>query len=387
MGGAPGRRARRGGGQSRRAVRPARARRHGDLRASRARVVAHAAACARVAVVVRDGSALPPAHAPLSRRGSPARRRSALAGARRESRAPRRGGSARRRARAALPRIVVRVRGRGAGRAASRARRGGRLGRRPRGAARGAGARRAAPRRDPRRCRRRAAPSSVRRCSQRRHWPRRRAGPWHHCSPLPRRTPCRTSARTRVDGDAASLCGTLVLLAARVAVLGTIGGDVPHPYFRALSPLARIGVGLANLPRTAAMLLLPIQPAIEEVPPLAAAWHPSVALLCVGAALLLAGARARRAAPPPAERTHLGACLLAATIAPTSNLHLRRRALTARTLYAPSIGAALMAGWRSCVARVTRRPLACSRPASRWCASRARWWMRARCASGTTRRA
>src|SRR5689334_12747768 len=68
---------------------------------------------------------------------------------------------------------------------------------------------------------------------------------------------------------AASLCGTLTLLAARVMVLGAIGGDVPHPYFRALSPLARLGVGVANLPRTGAMLLLPIPPAIEEVPPLA----------------------------------------------------------------------------------------------------------------------
>jgi len=150
-------------------------------------------------------------------------------------------------------------------------------------------------------------------------------------------------AHARRWGIAAS-CGTLVLLAARVAVLGTIGGDVPHPYFRALSPLARIGVALVNLPRTAAMLLLPIQPAIEEVPPLAAAWHPSVALLCLGAALLLLVLalivlHLRR----PSALT-FGACLLAATIAPTSNLIFAEGALTARTLYAPSIGAALMAG-------------------------------------------
>ena len=143
----------------------------------------------------------------------------------------------------------------------------------------------------------------------------------------------------------ASLCGTLTLLAARVMVLGTIGGDVPHPYFRALSPLARLGVGVANLPRTGAMLLLPIQPAIEEVPPLAAAWHPSIASLCVGTVLLLAvltllALHLRR----PGALT-LGAWLLAATIAPTSNLLFAEGALTARTLYAPSIGAALMAGW------------------------------------------
>ena len=143
---------------------------------------------------------------------------------------------------------------------------------------------------------------------------------------------------------AAALCGTVTMLAARAVVLGTLGGDVPHPFFRTLPPLARVGVGLANLPRTAAMLTLPIQPAIEEVPPLASASHPSVVLLCAGALLLvavlaLAAMHFRR----PSALT-LGAWLLAATIAPTSNLLFAEGALTARTLYAPSIGAALMAG-------------------------------------------
>ncbi len=142
----------------------------------------------------------------------------------------------------------------------------------------------------------------------------------------------------------AALFGTLILLAVRVAVIGTLGGDVPHPFFRTLTPAARIGVAVSALPRTAAMLLLPIQPAIEEVPPLAAAWHPSITLLCLGAALLLtvlviAARHLRR----PSALT-LGACVLAATIAPTSNLLFAEGALTARTLYAPSIGAALMAG-------------------------------------------
>jgi hypothetical protein len=66
--------------------------------------------------------------------------------------------------------------------------------------------------------------------------------------------------------------------------------------------------------------------------------------LCVGLALLLiilalAALHLRR----PSALT-LGAFLLAATIAPTSNLLFAEGALTARTLYAPSIGAALMAG-------------------------------------------
>jgi tetratricopeptide (TPR) repeat protein len=142
----------------------------------------------------------------------------------------------------------------------------------------------------------------------------------------------------------AALLGTVTLLAARVAVIGTLGGDVPHPFFRALTPAARIGVAVSALPRTAAMLLLPIQPAIEEVPPLTVAWHPSIASLCLGAALLIAilALMARHVRRPDALT--LGACILAATIAPTSNLLFAEGALTARTLYAPSIGAALMAG-------------------------------------------
>ena len=153
----------------------------------------------------------------------------------------------------------------------------------------------------------------------------------------------RQRAHVRRWGSAA-LCGTLALLAARVAVIGAIGGDVPHPFLRALSPVTRFGVGLANLPRTAAMLLLPIHPAIEEVPPLASASHPSLALLGAGALLLaavlaLVAIHLRR----PSALT-LGAWILAAAIAPTSNLLFAEGALTARTLYAPSIGAALMAG-------------------------------------------
>src|SRR6185312_7877640 len=90
--------------------------------------------------------------------------------------------------------------------------------------------------------------------------------------------------------------------------------------------------------------LLPIQPAIEEVPPLAAVSHPSIASLCFGAALLIAVlALAARHVRRPGALT-IGACMLAATIAPTSNLLFAEGAFTARTLYAPSIGAALMAG-------------------------------------------
>jgi protein O-mannosyl-transferase len=140
-----------------------------------------------------------------------------------------------------------------------------------------------------------------------------------------------------------TLAGTLVVLMARAFVLGTLGGDVAHPFFRGMPPDARIGVALSLLPRTAAMLLLPIPPAIEEVPPLAVAMHPDALLVVTGALLVLClvallAWHARR----PSALT-LGACILVVTAAPTSNLLFAEGALTARTLYAPSLGAAMMA--------------------------------------------
>ena len=141
-----------------------------------------------------------------------------------------------------------------------------------------------------------------------------------------------------------ALLGTLLLLAARVVVLGTLGGDSAHPYFVGLTSLQRIGVALSMLPRTAAMLLLPVQPAIEEVPPLSAALHPSLPLVVGGLVLLLLtlGLVARHLRHP--TPLTLGASVLATSIAPTSNLLFAEGALTARTLYAPSIGAAVMLG-------------------------------------------
>jgi tetratricopeptide (TPR) repeat protein len=70
---------------------------------------------------------------------------------------------------------------------------------------------------------------------------------------------------------ASALVGTLVLILARVLVLGTIGGDAPHPYYRGMAAGTRLGVALSLLPRTAAMLALPVAPSVEEVVPAVAA--------------------------------------------------------------------------------------------------------------------
>ena len=98
------------------------------------------------------------------------------------------------------------------------------------------------------------------------------------------------------------------------------------------------------LPRTAAMLLLPVTPAVEEVPALAAVQSPDLGLVALGIVLLVAiMVLVLRHARRPTMAT-LGACILATTIAPTSNLLFAEGALTARTLYSPSLGAAMMAG-------------------------------------------
>jgi Flp pilus assembly protein TadD len=157
---------------------------------------------------------------------------------------------------------------------------------------------------------------------------------------------------------ASALVGTLVLILARVLVLGTVGGDAPHPYFRGMAIDTRLGVAISLLPRTAAMLSLPVAPSVEEVPPLAYAENPSALLLGAGA-LLLTGTLALvvRHRRSPSAMT-LGALVLAATIAPTSNLVFAEGALTSRTLYAPSIGAAMIVGAALAALAATRARIA-----------------------------
>jgi hypothetical protein len=142
---------------------------------------------------------------------------------------------------------------------------------------------------------------------------------------------------------ASALIGTLALLAARIVVLGTIGGDAANPVFRGIAPVQRILIALAMLPRSAAMLFLPIAPAIDFVPAASEIAHPnwtsvSVGLLIAFAVLALMLLHVRRP-----NLTTLGACIVAATAAPTANLLFASGVvLDGRTLYAPSIGGAFM---------------------------------------------
>lgn len=155
--------------------------------------------------------------------------------------------------------------------------------------------------------------------------------------------PAQRSAAVQWAG--AALTGTATLLLARLAVLGTLAGDLAHPAFRVISLGERLALALAMLPHAAAMLMLPVTPVIEYAPTLAMIRHPNVLLVILGALLMIVALAAivwhwRR----PSAAT-LGICMAAATLAPTSNLFFASGViLTGRTMYAPSIGGGLVIG-------------------------------------------
>jgi hypothetical protein len=143
----------------------------------------------------------------------------------------------------------------------------------------------------------------------------------------------------------AALAGTGVLLAARLLVLGTLGGELANPVFRGASLVTRLSVALSMLPRSLAMLTLPVPPAIDDVPTLEAIQHPALLPIVLGVGLvgaaLVALWRHRR---HPTAAT-LGMCIAAATLAPTANLFFASGVvLSGRTHYASSIGAGLVLG-------------------------------------------
>jgi protein O-mannosyl-transferase len=143
----------------------------------------------------------------------------------------------------------------------------------------------------------------------------------------------------------AALAGVCILLAARVTVLGTFAGDSANPVFRGVSIWRQWAIALAMLPRAAAMLTLPVPPAIDYVPTLAEIQHPAWTPIVVGALLLGVALFAfwRHVAHPTA--TTLAVVIAAALAAPSANLFFASGVvLDARTLYAPSIGTALILG-------------------------------------------
>jgi protein O-mannosyl-transferase len=140
--------------------------------------------------------------------------------------------------------------------------------------------------------------------------------------------------------------GTLVILTARLAVLGTFGGDSANPVFRTATTGHRIAIALTMIPRMAAMLLLPIRPAIDFVPSAEQINHPPLIGVLLGTALLLLAGVAALVHLRRSSVGTLGMWIVAATVAPTANILFPSGVVLAgRTLYVASIGAAFLLAW------------------------------------------
>jgi hypothetical protein len=99
------------------------------------------------------------------------------------------------------------------------------------------------------------------------------------------------------------------------------------------------------LPRAAAMLVLPLIPVIDYAPSLAEIRQQNLLLVALGALFVLVAIAAFVQHLRRPSAITLGICIIAATIAPTSNLLFASGVVLApRTLYAPSIGAGLVVG-------------------------------------------
>ncbi len=163
-----------------------------------------------------------------------------------------------------------------------------------------------------------------------------------------------TQRAWRLTGAAAT--GVLVLIAARLIVLGSFAGDAPHYAFTLVSGIHAVLLALATIPTAVGLLLVPQPPRLDYSPAEAIIFHPPAAAVAAGAAIALAAVavllwHARRPNP-----WTLAACFAAATFAPVSNLVVRTGVVVAdRTLYSPSIGVALIAGAAFAAAWSARR--------------------------------
>lgn len=171
-----------------------------------------------------------------------------------------------------------------------------------------------------------------------------RAVPWEDAASGERTDIAELRWRGRMAALAAT-CGVIPLLLARLAVLGALTGDRPHPAFSVASPGQSYALALASVARVFGLLVAPQEPRIDYSPSLASLAHPPIALVILGAALVLGavvvlGMHARR----PGFVT-FAIVLTAVTFAPVSNLAFRSGLIVAeRTLFSPSIGIALLMG-------------------------------------------
>lgn len=143
----------------------------------------------------------------------------------------------------------------------------------------------------------------------------------------------------------AAFAGTAVMLAARLAVLGELAGDLPHVIFRSISTAERIPVALSLLPSTAAMLFLPLRPAINYSPPLELVQSPSPLQVAAGILLVACVVCALVVHVRRPSAVTFGLLVIGATAAPTANvLFASGVTLSGRSTYAPSIGGAFLVG-------------------------------------------
>lgn len=143
----------------------------------------------------------------------------------------------------------------------------------------------------------------------------------------------------------AAAIGVLLVVAIRFAVLGGAAGDDPHPAFNAVSAPRAILLALASLPRAVGLVLAPQLPRIDYSPTDADLAHLDPSLIVCGVALIAGAIGAfvlhiRRPGP-----WTFAMVFAAVTLAPVSNLVIHTGVVIAeRTLYSPSIAAALAMG-------------------------------------------
>ncbi len=157
-------------------------------------------------------------------------------------------------------------------------------------------------------------------------------------------TPHRDRHRAwRLAGAAAA--GVVVLIAARLIVLGSFAGDAPHYAFSLISGIRAVLLALATIPTAVGLLLVPQPPRLDYSPPETIIFHPPFAAVAAGTAVVLAAIAVVVWHARKPNRWTLAACFAAATFAPVSNLLVHTGIVVAdRTLYSPSIGVALIAG-------------------------------------------
>ena len=150
--------------------------------------------------------------------------------------------------------------------------------------------------------------------------------------------------------------GVLVMLAARFMVLGTFAGDEPHYAFRLVSWWRSTAFALATVPHAIGLVLLPQPPRLDYSPPDADVLRPAILLVLLGAMLVLVAALvAWRTSRRPSGWSFV-ACFAACAYLPASNLLLHTGVVLAdRTLYSPSVSAALAAGAAVASAWTARR--------------------------------